>query len=805
MENQIIPKNEDFQIFDLWAKYKGYWPWFLFSLIVCAGIAFLLIIIVPESFKRSASVMIKEDSNITDISAAFTRNINQYQSVTNVNNEIEAFKSPQLMRETINRLNLTTSYTVKDSYTPFNDRLKSIELYAKSPIVALFPDASYQESFSFYVELLPDNVIILSKFTQENSEIEQSINAKLNDTVSTPIGRVMIAPTLSYSLGQHLIPIEVGKTNIDDVVEKFMENLFVTISGKESSVVVLELTDASVQRADDMLSVLIDAYNENWISYKNMVAVNTSQFINERLPLIEQELREIDDKMEQYKTQNLLTDVRSAASLYMKESSEYSGKISEMRNQISIAGFIKEYLNDTSKTSDLLPSNTGLNNQAIESQIKEYNTLLLKRDELMANSSEKNPLVVDMNNSLSAMKQSVIRTVDNLIITLNLQLKGLQEQETRATKNIASNPGQEKKLLSIIREQNTKESLYIYLLQKREENDMSLALNATNTRIISPPSGSTKPEKPKKMLIFLIAFAMGMGMPTGIIWIRSMLDTTIREKRDLNNLSLPLLGVVPLAGLKNRKNGYLYVRDKGKDIINETFRIIRTNMEFMCAKDKKVTLFTSLDIGAGKTFMSLNLAMSFALAGKKVALLDLDMRTATLSKLVTLPEIGISNYLNGTITDESWIIVKDFLYPGFDLIPTGITPSNPTELLLSDNLKKILEKLRTEYDYIFIDSTPVDMVADAHITGKFADFTILVVREGFTDRRTLPDIENIYRSGKFKSMALILNGSDHHLPSGKYYVYSDEMSGKTTMLPNSSPHPPVDKYRLLPIRSKSVK
>ncbi len=802
MENRITSKNEDFQIFNLLAKYMRYWPWFMLSVVVCCGAAFLYIKSTPVTYKRGASVMIKENSDMTDISAAFSDK-NQFQSNVNVNNEIEAFKSPYLLQEVVRRLNLNVDYTIKD-------KLREVELYSQSPIKVQFPGVPDQESFSFYAELIPDDTtVILSRFERPPSlKMDRNIKVRFNDTVATPVGNVMIVPTSYFSSDSHQIPIKVTKNLIEDVADNFAGQLEVSLSGKQNTVIILELTDVSIERAEDFLNTLMMVYDENWLIEKNKVAVNTLKFINERLPLIEQELGGIDSNMEQYKTRNLLPDVRSAASFYMKESGEYSGKVLEVRNQISIAEYIKGYLNDTGKASDLLPTNTGLTNSAIESLIGQYNTLQLKRNGLIANSSEKNPIVMDMDNSLRSMRQSIVRTIDNLVVTLNLQLSNLRAQEAKMTQNIASNPGQEKHLSSIEREQKIKESLYLYLLQKREENEMLLAMTMSNTRIISPASGSNSPFKPKKYVILLMALMVGCGIPGGIIWSRDTLNVTVRGKKDLESLSVPFLGVIPSANTKEGKKNILLVRDKGRDVINESFRIIRTNLDTMCSKGMKVVLYTSLEPGSGKTFTAMNLAMSFALGGKKVALLDLDLRRATLSRFVTFPELGINNYLNGQIEDASWIIVKDCFYPGFDMIPSGPVSPNPTELLLSSRLKTLLDKLRSEYDYVFIDSTPVDLVADAAIVGKFSDLAVFVIRESHTDRRKLPELEKMQRDKKFKNIATILNASNQDISTGKYGTYYVGKGKDTNMLPNGSAYggiTPVKKAGLLTAGTKSGK
>jgi capsular exopolysaccharide synthesis family protein len=694
--------------------------------------------------------------------AAF-EDLNLFKSNTNVNNEIETFKSQSLMRNIVRRLHLDVSYRIKDG-------LRTTELYSQSPVTASFPDSREEEAFSFFVELLPDSVAILSRFERNGTESErQPMKIKLSDTADTPAGKVFLSPSLYYSANYNL-PIHISKSNLGGVAGRFLSRLNVSLSSKETTIVKLELTDISVRRAEDLLNTLISVYNENWITENTKAVGEASKFINERLNIIDRELGGIDDSISQYKSDHLLTDVHSAASALMNKSSEYAGRIFDVDNRISAAKYIRKYLDDQSKITDLLPTNTGLNDLNIESQIGEYNSLLLKRNRLIENSSDRNAMIMDLNNSLNSLKQSMIRTVDNLIVTLNLQLTALKIQETRMTEHIASTPGQEKHLIAVERQQRVKESLYILLLQKREENELSGAITTNNTRIINPPAGSNAPVAPQTRNILLGALILGLAFPFGLIWLSETLNTTVRNRKDLAGLPTPLLGVIPLSDKKKGKkdNHVVLVREKNRDMLNEAFRVIRTNMNFMRVKaqDMKVIMFTSFNPGSGKTFVSSNLAMSFALTGKRVIVADLDMRKATLSEYVSSPETGASNYLSGMIADKNRIVVKGHFHPNFDIIPVGTIPPNPSELLLGDRLTTLLESLKAEYDYVFIDCTPVDIVTDSAIVGKLSDLVIFVVREGLLDRRMLPELENLYNSGKFTNMAVLLNASRHAIGYG---------------------------------------
>jgi capsular exopolysaccharide synthesis family protein len=419
---------------------------------------------------------------------------------------------------------------------------------------------------------------------------------------------------------------------------------------------------------------------------------------------------------------------------------------------------------------------------------------MIKRNELVPHAGERNPRILDMNAQLDALKKQILQSVENYLAGLQVQLSGFQTQESRVTQSIASNPGQEKLLTSIEREHQLKQALYLHLLQKREENDMTLMIANTNTRIISPPFGSPHPVKPNRYSIYLVALFLGVSIPGGLAVGKEFVTSAIRDKNELDVLPVPLLGIIPKA--KNReKNKMLLVQEHGEGQMNEAFRFLRTGLMGVCSSDTKVIQVTSMDPGSGKTFLALNLAMSFAVAGKRVALFDLDMRKATLSRLIGNPEFGIFHLLANMVQHERYFIEKEYFYPGFDILPTGPLPLSPSELLMSENLKKIIQRYKDSYDYIFIDSPPVDLVTDADIIAQLADSSIFVLRENYTTRRKLPEIENIYRKERFKNMRLVLNGS---IAKDQLDHYYDDYDKEINVLPpQAHTHAVIPKARYL--------
>jgi capsular exopolysaccharide synthesis family protein len=362
--------------------------------------------------------------------------------------------------------------------------------------------------------------------------------------------------------------------------------------------------------------------------------------------------------------------------------------------------------------------------------------------------------------------------VDNLIVSLNTQIRNIRQQEATTTSQLASNPNQAKYLLSVERQQKVKEELYLYLLQKREENELSQAFTAYNTRVITAPRGSMLPTAPRKMNILLVAFAIGLLVPAVIIFMKENMNTKVRGRKDLENLSIPFIGEIPQYLSAKKKLGFdkhtqsvmkaIVVKEGNRNIINEAFRVLRSNIDFMAGKDSSQNVFmlTSFNPGSGKSFLAMNIAMSFAIKKKRILVIDGDLRHGSTSSYVDSPKAGLSDYLGNRVSDWKEIIVKDEKYDNLHIIPIGTVPPNPTELLEDGKLATLIEVLRSEYDYIFIDCPPIDIVADAQIIEKLADRTVFVVRSGLLDRSMLPELENIYQEKRFKNLSVILNGTE---------------------------------------------
>lgn len=760
------PADDFIRIQDLWSMFVPKWYWFAISLFITLTIAVLYLLSTPPIYTRTAAILVKDNSKSSSSTSAMNdfSDLGIFKSNTNINNELLTLKSPTLMTEVVNRLGLNETFTIRKG-------LKNVDLYKVSPVTITFCD-KIEVPLSFTIKFSSKEAFAISELEISGEDIGETLSAQMGDSIQTSAGIMIVSPTQEFTDAFIGTSIRYVRGSMRAAVDTYSNALVAELGNEDATIINLSINDTSIRKAEDILNTLIEVYNENWIRDKNQIAVSTSQFISDRLGVIESELGHVDENISSYKSEHLLPDVQAASSLYMAQSAENNKELSTLNNQLSTAQYIRRELN-TKQLDQTLPANSGIVSANIETQISEYNNLVLDRNRLIANSSEKNPLVKNMASSLQSMQRTIIQSVDNLIVSLNTQIRSLRRQEEATTNRLASNPNQAKYLLSVERQQKVKEELYLYLLQKREENELSQAFTAYNTRLITAPRGSMFPTAPRKMNILLVAFAVGLLVPAVGIFMKENMNTKVRGRKDLENLSIPFIGEIPQYSgtkkkwweFKHRKRQdmkIIVVNEGNRNIINEAFRVLRSNMDFMASKDNNQHVFvlTSFNPGSGKSFLAINIAISFAIKKKKILVIDGDLRHRTVSSYVDSPNKGLSDYLNNQIEDWKEIIVSYKGYTNLHILPIGTIPPNPTELLEDSKLSMLIEALRPEYDYIFIDCPPVDIVADAQIIEKWADRTIFVVRSGLLDRSMLSELENMYTGKRFKNLSMILNGTE---------------------------------------------
>lgn len=761
------------------------WRWFVASVLLCVGVAVFYILCAPPVYTRSAYLMVKEDSKGrsigSDISSLFA-DLGLAQANANVNNELLALQMPSVVLETVKRLSLDVDYRTGGMF--HRNTLYGAELLVKAD----FLDLDDNESARLTLRLLPDRKVELDDFKSTERDVQdKAVTGMLGDTLDTPLGRIRVMPGVGYAPGEEYPLIYVSRTNLYDCVDGCIENLAAELSSEDATVIELSYKDVSIARAEEVLNTVIAVYNEEWMKDKNQVMVSTSRFISERLEALERELGEVDTDISTFKSENLLPDAEKASMLFMEQMQETNNRLIAIGTQAAIAKYIRDYLSGGKMRNRLVPVNLGLENTDIEGLVAEYNAVQLKRNNLITNSSDQNPLIADLDQSLAAMRSSIISSVDNLLVSLDTQRGELLRNERQTTAKISANPDQTKYLQTVGRQQKVKEALYLFLLQKREENELSQAFTPYNIRMLTSPTGSFKPISPRKKMILLAAVCLGLFFPFVIIYLRENMNTTVRNRKDLGKLSAPFVGEIPLHTKNGKHDGLLtrmarlsgkrhcpeqrliVVKEGKRDIVNEAFRVLRTNLEFMVGDVTEVILLTSYNPGSGKTFLTMNIAVSLAIKGKKVLVIDGDLRHASLSAYAGTPDMGLSDYLAGHIASWQEIVRKvDEKYRGLDIIPVGAIPPNPTELLFGERLKQLITEIRHDYDYIFVDCPPVDIVADTQILEKVADRTFFVVRTGLLERSMLAELEELYRQKKLRNMVIVLNGTE---PKAGRYGY----------------------------------
>ena len=774
--------NQSVPLSDIFFRTLHYWPWLLLSIIVCVGLGFLYVARQPYIYTESASLLIKEEGKGKSTTGGYDEfgEFGLFSNNTNIQNEIMSLKSPDLMEVVVHRLNLDMNY-----YLP--GRFHKIVAFGSTlPVTVALPDFPDNGSLEFTLNINGKDLTIEDLKEPGKDEEETRYTGVMNDTIETSVGPIIVTPNSTYQgadgAQSFTGKLEVQKIPINAAVGSYENRLGVTLDANQGTVINLTFSDQNIQRADEVLSTVIGVYNENWIRDRNQIAVSTSNFINERLAVIEDELGHVDSDISSYKSQLLVPDVGTAAGAYFAENQQLSQEIMSLNNQIQMTRYVRNYLTSGGIDDKPMPTNVGVEDLQIQSQINEYNAKLLERNNLKSKSSEKNPIVQRMDRELTEMRGAMIGSVDNYIIKLQTQMKGLQGARGAATAKLASSPSQEKYLLSVERQQKVKESLYLFLLQKREDNELSQAFSAYNTRVIKKPGASGYARRPDKKMIVFYCFLFGLFAPFAVMYGAQIMNTKVRGRKDVENMTLPMLGEIPQFGKqnmpgkfrlsKNKKTGVdkheIVVKQGSRDIINEAFRVLRTNVEFSrINKDSSnVMAFTSFNPGSGKSFISVNLGMALALKERKVLVIDGDMRHASTSAYVGSPEVGLSDYLAKNEEDIAKLIVN---VPGGDnlqILPVGNMPPNPTELLESPRLKTLIDKLRDHYDYIIIDCPPIEVVADAQILDIVADRTVFVIRAGLFERSMLAELEKLYDNKKFNHMAFILNGTMNN--EGRY-------------------------------------
>lgn len=738
--------------------------WFVLSVSIALVLGFIYVRSTPKTYSRTATILIKDEKangGMMSEAAAF-QDIFSFGS-NSVNNEIGILMSRHLMIRVAEKLKLETNYQIKSG-------LRYNDLYTSSPIEIDYID-DLSKNGIFMLEITPlggnqarlDYVIVEVDANDKEKEIEISTDIEFGQSFTTLLGEMKVSPTIFYSDDYVGKTIFVSKNELKETAKYYMTKLSLENPDAKSTLVNINIKDVNISRAEDIINTLISVYETNAIDDKNKIVASTLSFINNKVDVLDNDLNMIDSSIEEYKKENQLTDVTSVSSMYLQNYSKLDAEALALENQLGIAKFMKEYLQDNKNQEELIPGNIGIDNSGIVNQINSYNESMTLRNKLIANSSINNPLVREIQSTLVSMRTSILNSINNLIASLNIQIAKYALEEEKSSSKIANVSSQHKYMINIERQLKIKEELYLYLLKKQEESEIQLTTTESNCIVVDFADGPKDPISPSKMKIVLICFVLGLAFPVGILYIKNLLDTSVKSQKDIKGATdVPFIGEIPLN--KSKEDKSFVVEDGNRDVINEAFRLLRDNIKMMSANDAgkgQVILITSFNPNTGKTFITSNFAASMSLSSSKIIVLDIDLRKGSLTKRLGYGsrQPGLSTYLSGKNVGSKDIISK-YKDSNFDFITSGELPPNPAELLGSDKFGKLIEELREAYDYIIFDTAPYGLVVDTALCAKFADMSAVVVRSGLFDKRQIPYLTEVYRSAKLPNMCILLNGVD---------------------------------------------
>lgn len=751
-------------------KYIIRWPWFIASVIFCLVCAWLYLKTITPVYNISASIIIKDDKkggNTGNDLNAF-EDLGIISSSKNIDNEIEILRSKSLIKDVVSELGLYISYSGES-------RFQKPDLYGSSPVLVHF--------LSEDAERLKSPILLTVNYQSGNQiDVTATINGNTVNKHFTELPAVLSgeAGTLTFT-SNPAAPIT-GSGSIDvsivnplSVAKGYRDALSIEPTSKTTSVVTVSIKNTNKKRGEDFINKLVEIYNKNANNDKNEVAQNTARFIDERISVINQELGTTEQELESFKREAGLTDLSSDAQLAISEQSAYEKLCVENGTQLNLVQYLSEYIQKPENATTTLPANVGLNDETLSGLITQYNALILERNRLLRTSSETNPVVRRLESNIQDMRAGILTTIASVRKGLFITKADLDRQAGKYAGRISNAPAQERRFVSIQRQQEIKAGLYLMLLQKREENNIALAATANNAKIIDDALADDFPVSPQSKKIYIMALVLGLGIPVAIIWILNLLNYRIEGRADVERLTnVSIIGDVPLNDSEDKHA--IAVRENDNDIMAETFRSLRTNLLFILGDpDKKVVLVTSTMSGEGKTFIASNLAVSLALLGKKVIIVGLDIRKPGLNKVFRIhyKEKGITGFLSAPqSTDLRSMVLPSEILDNLHVLPGGAIPPNPTELLARKSLDDAIELLKKDYDYIILDTAPIGMVTDTQLIARVADASIYVCRADYTHKNDYQLINELYANKRLPGLCTVINGLDMKKKKyGYYYGY----------------------------------
>lgn len=756
-------------------EYLMYWPWFVACLILCLIGAWGYLRYQTPVYNVNATVLIKQDDktkgNNSNNPLAAMQDLGMLSMASNFDNEMEILRSRTLIKKVVNTLGMNIRYAEPRSFGYARPLYKQ-----DTPIkVWMTPEEADKlaEPLNLQLDCTPDGKVkATANYIQHGKEsIAEKTFDRLPGVLVTPVGTLTLNAKDSTSI-QEERTIQVRIVSPTAAAKVCQGNLSTEPTSKQTTIVRLNYNDTHVGRGLDFLNTLVALYNADANDDKNEVASRTAEFIDERISIINHELGTTESELAQYKQKAGLTDLTSDAQLALKGNAEYEQKRAENATQLRLVEFLKEYIERPENRMEIIPANIGLSDNGLSTLIGQYNEMLTERKRLLRTSSESNPAVVNLDTSLEATRKNIQTSVASVLKGLEITRNDLNREAAQFANRISNAPQQEKELLSISRQQEIKASLYLMLLQKREENAITLAATANNGRMVEEPlAGGIV--GPNGKLFYLVALILGLGIPVAVIYLRNLLRFKIESRADIENITdVPVVGDIPLTDTEGHP---IVVQENRNGLMEEVFRSVRTNVQYMLGEGQKVILFTSTTSGEGKSFNAGNLACSFAFMGKKVVIVGLDIRKPGLNKVfeISHKERGITQYLaDPKHTDLLSLCQPSAISPNLFILPGGSVPPNPTELVARKALDEAIEKLKQYFDYIILDTAPIGMVTDTQLIARVADLSVYVCRADYTHKSDYELINDLKRENKLSNLCTLINGINmNQRKNGYYYGY----------------------------------
>jgi len=757
------PNNDEIDLIELLGKYISKWRYFAVAVPICLLVAFVYLKFTPPQFTVSGSILLRSDDK-SKLSSQLSMLSDMGLSVgqKQADDEIEVVRSKRIIGQMVETLGLQTQYFLKT-----NGGYK--EQYKKTPAsLTILP--SLKDNLQGTIEIIikksgSDYQMEAEYKKPDNTETFSCTLSSLNANVQTPWGVFAFKANSNLAEG---CKFKIVVSPYLSMVETYAQDINVELAKKESNVIKVSLVCANTQKGCDIINTIIALYNIDVLNDKNLTASKTAEFVDDRLRLISGELSSVEQDVESYQKSHNIADIPSQTKLVLESSTDYQKQMTAIEIQRSSVEWVEQQVKKPQTQYDIIPANLGIEDKALTEVIVKYDELLNERSRMLASTNEHNPTLLQLESQIKSMRNNIIVSIANVKQGLAIAKANLDGKNNTLNSKIKNVPTIEREFTEIKRQQEIKQNLYLFLLQKREENALSLAAAVTSTKIVDPAYISPNPVSPKRMMVMGIALLLGIFLTIAYLYVHDLIYNKVNNRKELEQLtSAPILGEVGLFKGKDR----IVVKEGSNTPLSEMFRMIRTNLNFLLPlKQDKTILVTSSIAGEGKTFVAMNLALSLALLKKKVVVVGLDIRKPRLADYLHVRSSqGVTSFLTDEGLPLSKLIVPSQIHPMLDVLQSGPVPPNPAELLQSPRLEELFTQLNELYDYIIVDTSPIGLVADTFSLNRIANAVIFIARQDVTPKEYIKHIHEIVQAERLTNLAIVLNGVDFNAGYGYRY------------------------------------